>query len=353
MLINNNAYVCASNAAQNQELVDNHFVLARQFESEDQRKLRLGTSFLHYTFLNFLNTVLSATVSDSSGMNNLLIDDDFGGTFNLKLFASLDRRVGNLKTTKACESDENFKKVCLWQWDSSDINKVNLSWFLSEQNKASVNFKRLQDLELGFREFEIFLVLTFGLIWKHCMSVLIEDIQINENVQQADCGYLRYKFEHSCCVFGALLKKQSTNENMDKGSFWVVQFKKLMKTYIETVSFQEQEGWRRLVRDDKVLRVKDSVNVGNIVSQSAGVIASSAVIPVDSKPICIKYLKHALKIVNPTTNSVFENCSNLDCKRQHNEVFNKTKKTVIAALDTAPGDNSITKNVVTLDQRFK
>ena len=174
-----------------------------------------------------------------------------------------------------------------------------------------------------------------------------------DNIQTADCAYLRYKFERTCLQFGQQLRRASSDVTTSSACFWVKFFKDMMKGFISSVNFQEQEKWRCLVYSDKLKKTKESVLVGNISItglQSAG---TGNTVVVDSKPICVKYLKHALNVINPVTNVVTENCKNLDCPRHHNEVFNKSKKQVLAALDSAQGDNSVVKLLVNSDSRFK
>jgi hypothetical protein len=349
---NNNPYASSTNGAQVQESIDNHFVLSRQFEMDEQRKLRLGTLNIHYNYNTFLSTVLGGTVNSEQSP---VLDMDLSAITQssaFSLFSNLGRRVLGLRSTRVCENDENFKKACLWLWDTNDESKVDLSWFLSDINKCCSSFKRLSDLIVGFKELETFLLLTFGSVWKNCLLDLVEAME-SDNVQTADCAYLRYKFERTCLQFGQQLRRASTDVTANFASFWVLFFKEMMRGFILTVTFQEQEKWRCLVCLDKVRRVKDSVVLSNVsISglQSAGTVST---VVANSKQVCVKYLKNALNIINPLTNSITENCKKFDCPRHHNEAFNMSKKQILAALDSAQGDNSIIKLAVNADSRFK
>jgi hypothetical protein len=45
---NNDPHASSTNGPQIQESIVNHFVLSRQFDTDEQRQLRLGTLNIHY-----------------------------------------------------------------------------------------------------------------------------------------------------------------------------------------------------------------------------------------------------------------------------------------------------------------
>jgi hypothetical protein len=68
------------------------------------------------------------------------------------LFAHLDTRMLSLQTARVFSSENNFKLACLWCWNPSMEERVNLSWFLPANSEFS-QFKSI--VEIGYAMLEV------------------------------------------------------------------------------------------------------------------------------------------------------------------------------------------------------
>jgi hypothetical protein len=347
---NNVGYTVQSNGAQMQEMTNNNLAIQRQFEGPEQHQARLGTFTLNYTFENFLSMVLSDPTMHEAFNAEEEVENSTDKVKGM-LFAHLDVRMLSLQTARVFTNENNFKLACLWCWSPASAEKVNLSWFLSAGSEFS-QFQYVTDIGHAMSEVQAFLCVTFGSIWNRCTLCLQEAIRDSHNLRVLNVTYLRYKLESEMAFFGSRLKK-AAGTFADRAGYWVGQFERMLCNYIASANSIEEVQFTVFVLNK---RNKPKSTVNTVMPPPVGVV-SKALSKNSSltKELCIKYMKHAFNVINPATNTVYDTCGKMDCERYHNQIFEKTKQTVLTALHDLKtgGSHKALIDAVVADPRLK
>jgi hypothetical protein len=166
-----------------------------------------------------------------------------------------------------------------------------------------------------------------------------------------DAGYLRYKLEAEMAMFGSRLKK-TAGAFADRAEYWVRQFEQVLINYIGSADPIEEVQVKMLVLNKK-LKPKSVVNAA--MPPPIGVAQKASSIISMKKELCIKYMRHAFNLINPATNVVYDTCVKVDCERYHNQIFEKSKQAVLAALGELKtgGSHKALMDAVAADSRLK
>jgi hypothetical protein len=167
-------------------------------------------------------------------------------------------------------------------------------------------------------------------------------LQRNVKLLAADPGYLRFKLEKMLALFGNRMRHTDVGGKVQYAQYWCECLKKVMKEFAGTVVMEEQATWKVLVQKKPV----KSISV--ITSLPPVVVSKNS----QETVVCLKYLRHALGVVNAQTNVVPDTCSRVDCERLHNDAFHRTKAVVVAAVQAAKGEKALVDAIVA-DARFK
>jgi hypothetical protein len=246
------------------------------------------------------------------------------------------------------ESEESFKLAGLWAWSPFQEGKVNLSWFKSSND--SNQFSSSGDVADALEEFNNFLLLTFGNVWKRCTLDLQESLRSDSTLRTTDGCYIKYKLEQVLSLFGARMRLASVVVAQESASYWSMELHEALQDIPSMLTLEEQHKWRVLVGKQASSKSKQSVAVPQkpVIVQPKPAVSSGGM----KKEICLNYLRNALSVVNPTTGVVPPLCVKVDCERAHNEVFGKSKVAVVAAVLAAKGDKGLV-DAVQADGRFK
>jgi hypothetical protein len=57
-------------------------------------------------------------------------------------------------------------------------------------------------------------------------------------------------------------------------------------------------------------------------------------------------MRHAFNVINPATNLVYDSCVKADCELYHNQIFEKSKQSVLQALEDLEGAATTHKALV-------
>jgi hypothetical protein len=192
-------------------------------------------------------------------MKDISEEEDENRTDRAKgiLFAHLDTRMLSLQTARVFSGENNFKLACLWCWNPSMEERVNLSWFLPANSEFS-QFKSVVEIGYAMLEVQSFLCVTFGSIWNRCTLCLQEAVRDSHSLRVLDAGYLRYKLEAEMAMFGSRLKK-TAGAFADRAEYWVRQFEIVLINYIGSADPIEEVQVKMLVLNKK-LKSKSVVN---------------------------------------------------------------------------------------------
>jgi hypothetical protein len=245
------------------------------------------------------------------------------------------------------ENEENFKLACLWAWSPFQESKVNLSWFVASSDLNQ--FGTSGDVADALEEFNNFLLLTFGNVWKRCTLDLQENLRSDSTLRTTDGCYIKYKVEQVLSLFGARMRLASVIVAQESAAYWSGELHEALQDIPSMLTLEEQHKWRVLVGKQVSSKVKQTV----AIPQKSVIVQQKPAVPSGmKKEICLNYLRSALNVINPTTGVVPPSCVKVDCERAHNEVFGKSKVTVVAAVLAAKGDKSLV-DAVQADGRFK
>jgi hypothetical protein len=180
---------------------------------------------------------------------------------------------------------------------------------------------------------------------------LQEAIRDSHSLRVLDAGYLRYKLEAEMAMFGSRLKK-TAGAFADRAGYWVRQFEQMLINYISSADPLEQVQVTMLVLNKKM---KPKTVVNTTMPPPIGVVQKASSTISMKKELCIKYMRHAFNVVNPATNLVFDTCVKVDCERYHNQIFEKSKQTVLTALAELKtgGSHKALMDAVSADPRLK
>jgi hypothetical protein len=152
-------------------------------------------------------------------------------------------------------------------------------------------------------------------------------------------------------LFGSRLKK-AAGTFADRAGYWVGQFDRMLCHYIASANPIEEVQFRVFVLNRKS-KTKSVVNT--VMPPPVGIVSKALSNSSMKKELCLKYMKHAFNAINPATNTVYDTCGKIDCERYHNQIFEKTKQTVLAALHDLKtgGSHKALIDAVAADTRLK